>query len=353
MKILFETITGSTAYGCNTLESDIDKKSIFIQSNDEILGFKYKDRIEVSKDHSMYEIKRFLELLQTANPTMLEILYSPKECILKDSPQFNLILKNKEKFLTKKCEMAFAGYAISQIKKSKGLNKKMNWDKSKTIRKTPFDFCFIYEDGKTIDLNKWLKKEKKIQDHCGLSKLNNFKDCYALYYDYKAQYADEAYNRGYKKEGFRGIANEDSNELILSGIPEYMKDEAILYYNQEEYSKHCREYKEYKEWIENRNEQRYLESQSHGQNIDGKNLMHCRRLLDMAIEIAKHGILTVKRENAEELLKIRKGEINLNDFIKQCEKDFEELKELYEKSNLSKEVDSEFVNQLLVSIRKM
>ena len=131
MNKIYEAIVGSQSYGTNIETSDIDKKGVFIQSTDEILGFGYKEQIDKSKDEVYYEVKRFLELLKSANPTVLELLFSPEDCIISTSPQFELIRKNKDKFLTKQCRNSFGGYAVQQIQKARGLDKKMNWEKNR------------------------------------------------------------------------------------------------------------------------------------------------------------------------------------------------------------------------------
>ena len=67
-------MVGSQAYGTATPNSDQDFKGVFIQHEDDILGFNYVEQYEVSKDECYYEVRRFLQLLQSANPTVLEML---------------------------------------------------------------------------------------------------------------------------------------------------------------------------------------------------------------------------------------------------------------------------------------
>jgi hypothetical protein len=130
-----------------------------------------------------------------------------------------------------------------------------------------------------------------------------------------------------------------------------MTVQTIIHYNKDGYSMHCKDFKEYSEWLEKRNTQRYVDTQEHNQQIDGKNLLHCRRLLDMAIEIATEGTISVKRPNADYLLSIRKGEVKLKDIIKQAEEDIKGLEELFKKSSLPKECDKKWINDLLIEIR--
>jgi uncharacterized protein len=339
MKIIYKAIVGSQAYGTNTQNSDVDYKGVYAQSVEDLIGFNYKEQIEVSKDECYYEVRRFLQLLQSANPTMLELLYMPDDCVIEKHPAFELIIENRDKFLTKKCLYSFGGYAIAQIKKAKGLDKKLNWEHDKIIRKTPFDFCYVYENGKTTTLLHFLEKNNLDEAKCGLVALNHFKDCYALYYDLSGDF------------GCRGIVSEKGNDVKLSSIPKDEKPLCVMNFNKEGYSSHCKDYVEYETWLRNRNVQRYVDIQNHQQQIDGKNLLHCRRLLDMAMEIATEKTINVRRPNAQELLKIRRGEIDLAKFMEKAEVEIEKLTKLFEESNLQDDVDTDFVNTLLLEVR--
>jgi len=343
MKTLFRVIVGSQSYGTNVEGSDIDYKGIYAQDTDELIGFGYKEQLNTNKDDTSYEIRRFIELLESANPTVLEMLFSPEDCIVEKHPAFDILIENRHKFLTKKCLFSFGGYAIAQIKKARGLDKKMNWEKDRITRKTPIDFVYAYVNGKTIPISDFLNKGSILNDNkqesCGLVALDHFKDCYALYYDYSGDL------------NYSGIIAEGSNEVRLSSVPKDQTPLTIIYYNKDGYTMHCKDYKEYTEWLKNRNTQRYVDLASHDQQIDGKNLLHTRRLLDMAMEIAQTGNIQVRRPNAEYLKKIRKGQVSLEEIIENAEKDIKGLDELYKNSNLPDKVDREFVNKLLLEIR--
>ena len=224
-RLLFKCTVGSQAQGTATPQSDIDIKGVYIQDMDDIITFDYEEYVEVSKDESYYEIRRFIELLLSANPNAIEILFSPDDCVLETTPQFKLLQENKHIFLTKKCYNTFAGYANMQIKKATGLDKKMNWETQRIERKTPLDFCYVTFDGITIPFLTYVDKFtiqdnnrgfnineiKTGQENCGLIKLNHFENTYALYYDY------------WHTENFKGIIGENSNELRLSSISKEFK----------------------------------------------------------------------------------------------------------------------------------
>ena len=350
--IIFKTIVGSQAYSTSTSTSDVDLKGIYIQSPDDILSFKYEPQINVTKDETYYEVRRFLELLQVANPTMLELLYMPEECILIKAPVFYLILQHRDKFLTKRCLESFGGYANAQIKKASGLDKKMNWEQKDMKRKTVLDFCYVLYDGGSMPFKKWLELVNRTRNYAnmkpvtqedfGLAKIDHGRDMYAIY-------CLDNFNMKCKT----GVVSDEekANDVRLTSIPKEADNAHYMYFNKEGFSTHCRKYREYEEWLLKRNTNRYVDNVNHGQKVDGKNLSHCRRLLDMAIEIANEGIVKVKRPNADYLLMIKRGEVPLLEIIDQAEKDILLLNDLYKNSNLPDDVDIEFVNNLLLEIR--
>ncbi|CAK0751092.1 Nucleotidyltransferase [Gammaproteobacteria bacterium] len=375
--ILFETIVGSQAYGTQTPTSDEDHKFVYILPIDNILGTGYVEQLNVTKDITGWEIRRFLELMGSNNPTVLELLNSPEDCIISKHPLFDIILEQKEKFITKVCKDSFGGYARQQIKKAKGLNKKQNWEKDKVVRKDLLDFCYVIDGEKTIPWKKW-NDGRFEEKYIGAVNLSNARDVYALFYDKVSELlhsdrhteAKRKASKEIRKDagksmgfGYKGLINtghedEDgkinygiSNQLRLSSIPKGEKAICNLIYNKDGYSEHCKDYREYQEWLDNRNEARYVETQEHGQRIDGKNMMHCIRLINMATEIGEGKGIIVRRPDAAELLKIRRGEVDLETLIETADAAIANMDSVFDNSNLPNSVDKSLVNDLLVRIR--
>ena len=351
--ILFEAVSGSKAYGTATETSDTDTRGVFILPQSTILGMSYTPQINnQSNDTIFYEVKRLLQLLEKNNPNLLELLYMPEECILRIHPIYDLILEHRDKFITKRCRATFGGYAVDQIKKARGLNKKIT-KKIPKEKKTPLDFCWVVkaEDGySAIPLEKYLRSHELKQEHCGLSSISHMKDTYALFYDYLAHHGGGSH--GEETAGFRGVVSgPDANEVCLSSIPEFMVGSAVMHYNKDGYSVYCKEYKQYWDWVEKRNPHRYNDTMKHGKGYDGKNLGHCHRLLDMAIEIGSGQGVNVRRPNREELLSIRRGEYDYDKLIENAEKKLKQMADIFDKCDLPEEVDPRFVDDLLVQIR--
>ena len=372
--ILFEGIVGSRAYGTNISTSDTDIKGVYILPIDNIIGNNYIEQVNDEKnDIVYYEIRRFLELLQSNNPTLLELLSLPDDCILYKHPIFDEILNNKDKFITKGCKNSFGGMSVQQIQKAKGQNKKQNWEKDKVTRKDVLDFVYVIEGSKSIPWKKWNGEGGYEEKFCGVVNVPNAKDVYAVYFD-KASYtcfsdfiSIEIRQRmmkyviennvpflsykGLVKTG-EGANVAESNALRLSSIPKGETPICNIVYNKDGYSEHCKDFKSYEDWLANKNEARWVDVKSHGQKIDGKNMMHSKRLMSMAREIAEGKGINVRRDDAEYLISIRRGEIDLETLIAEVEKEIVEIDELFTNSNLPDSVDKNFVNNLLIKIRK-
>jgi len=344
--IIFKVKVGSHAYGTNIQGSDEDFKGVYLQDPIDVLNNGYREQVEVSKDETYYELRRFIDLCCTGNPTMLEILFSPEDCIIYKDPVFQPLIENRQKFLSKSCKYSFGGYAYSQIEKAKGLNKKMNWEKENMVRKTPLDFCYIITSLGAMKIKEWLHLQREFesrnQENYGVANVDNARDLYFIYP-----------SKG--ELGYKGIINsqETSNDLRLSSIP---KEQILNYipmsYNKDGYIKHCKDYKDYSEWLEKRNTQRYVDIEGHGQKIDGKNLLHCYRLLETGIEIAKEKTINVRRPNAKFLIEIRKGKHNLQELLDKSTLLMEQLDKEFDNSDLPYSADKSFFMKLMVKIRK-
>ena len=337
--IVFKALVGSRAYGTNVEGSDYDFKGVYIANKYEVLTGTFPEQISTSKDETYYEVSRFLQLLALGNPTMIELLFTPKDCVRDHESVMDLIFKHRDKFLTKKLANSFCGYAYAQIVKAKGLDKKMNWEAERIERKTPRDFCYVLHEasGKSYKFTEYFTPEQ--QELYAVTKADHAADTYFLY----------------KKEdclSFFPLDSDNSNSLKCSSVKKDVKGIHTLHFNKSEYTKHCADYKSYRKWLNERNTQRYVDIENHGQQIDGKNMLHCIRLIDMGLEIARGEGCNVRRPNSEYLKSIRHGKVDLETLLKEAEDKLEAVKESFKTSSLPENVDQKFINDLLFEIRE-
>jgi predicted nucleotidyltransferase len=323
----------------NTPTSDTDIKGVYFLPKEKFFGLDYIAQIiNETNDEVYYELGRFVELLLKNNPNILEILASPQDCILYQHP----IMKRLkiEDFLSKLCKDSFAGYAVTQIKKARGLNKKIVNPIPKE-KKSLLDFCYVLKGYETIAVRDFLAENNFNQAQCGLVNLPNSKGMFALFYDFN------------KTLDYKGIIQkENSNEVSVSSVPKNENPIGYLSCNQDGYSKYCKEYTEYWSWIEKRNEDRYNTNQQHGKNYDSKNMMHTIRLLQTAAQILATGTLNIRVANREELLDIKEGNKEYDDLLEMADNLIASIENHYLTSALPEKPDEAKAIQTLISIRE-
>ena len=344
--ILLEAISGSRAFGLATENSDTDIRGVYYLPKEDFFGLNYVPQVSnETNDITYYEIGRFVELLQKNNPNILEVLASPEGCIRHKHPLMDLL--KPEDFLSKLCKDTFAGYAISQIKKAKGLNKKILNPVEKE-RRSVLDFCYVLEGQGSIPLKQWLRefrssetKNGLSQEQCGLVGIDHTKGMYALFYDHSGDLH------------YKGIMqHEEANQVSVSSVPKEEKPVAYLFCNLDAYSTYCKDYKDYWKWVAERNEDRYNVNSGHGQNYDSKNMMHTIRLLQSCEQIFKTNALNIRVENRDELLDIKAGNWPYEQVMKKAEVLIQSIEHYHTVSTLPEMPDLGKTAQYLIEIRE-
>lgn len=364
--IVFEAVMGSHAYGTNGPESDVDVRGIYVQPLEDILGMGYVDQVSDDKnDTTYYEIRRFLELVQTNNPNILELLCAPSDCIRVCDDVMDRVFSHTDKLVTKKCKWTFGGYAAEQIKKARGLNKKMNWEEKEMTRKTVLDFCYVlnHDGNGSMPFKNWIdvmnaRATERLGNNVawlydqkcfGLSKIDHARDCYGIYFIKGEQ--------EYKNNpNYAGIVSDEetANDVHLTSFSKKAPYEGILVFNKDGYSSHCKRYNEYQVWLKERNPHRIKMNKAHGKNYDGKNMNHCIRLLTMGLEIAegKGIIVRRKKEEIKKLLSIKKGEYEFEQLMEEAENLMGRMEKAYEKSHLPDNIEKNLIEKILIDVRK-
>lgn len=423
--LIYNYLRGSHCHGISTPLSDEDYCGIYLAPVEQILGLglDYQDQISnETNDIVWYELQKFMNLLLKSNPTVLEALFVDDKYVEYEHPIMTEIKKHKEKFLTKKCFDSFFSYAKSQIKKARGLNKKINWEVPE--RKGILDFVYTYHKQGSSKIQNWLEYRNLKQKYCGLVNVPNMHDNYSVFYDWgnhflnenvsfkdlkeaylddnvydtinivkrlkngeknftllkklrKAQFKNmvnfivETYGLDdyhgltglasleywfnlQKPIGYKGMTNEaeTSNELRLSSVEQWVLPICHISYNKDGYSSHCRVWKEYQDWIKHRNPVRYESNLK--KSYDAKNMCECFRLINCGIEIARGEGYKVDRSNidADFLLDVKNHKYEYNELMEMLEKKNDEMEKAMAESTIPDKIDVEFVNDLLLKIRK-
>lgn len=338
--MLLQCISGSRAYGLDTPKSDTDIRGVFLLPKREYYGFEYTPQVgNPSNDIVYYELKRYIELLVKNNPNILELLNTPPDAMLYKHPVMELI--KPDMFLSKLCLQTFAGYALTQVKKAGGLNKKI-FNPVDKERKSILDFSYYLSGYQAVPLQQWLDEQGYKQEECGLVRIPHARDMYAVFHNSQL-------TSGYLEGICSGL---HANDVKLSSVPERLEPLGIITFNKDGYSMHCRDHKEYWEWVEKRNDLRYSDTLEHGKNYDAKNMMHTFRLLNMASEIATERKVNVRRSDRDFLFKVRNGVYTYDNLLRMVDDKMEQIEEQYAVSDLPDMPDEAVAQELLVRMRE-
>jgi len=141
----FLCLTGSTAYGCSSDNSDQDvygwcipsKEIVFPHLAGEIFGFGNQvKRFEQYQQHhiidpsaaaghgieydlSIYNIVKFFDLAMRCTPNIIDALYVPENCVIHITSVGHIVRDNRRMFLHAGAFHRFRGYSFSMLKKAK------------------------------------------------------------------------------------------------------------------------------------------------------------------------------------------------------------------------------------------
>lgn len=343
--ILFECIAGSRAYGTANAHSDEDTRGIFAVPAREYLNLERPaDQVSDERGNVVYySLRRVIELLTQANPNILELLFTPDDCVLKTSPEMAQLIAARDMFVSKQCADTHAGYAMSQIKKARGQNKWINNPKPPQPPGRE-DFCHIIPWRQTADTGAAPSRPLPLRtigwnlDEYHAARLEHARDTYRLYY---------------YGSGARGVFRGDV--IACESIPQ--QDEAsrfagLLLYNEPGWKQALTDHRNYWQWRRERNDARWQQQERGELDFDAKNMMHTVRLLMSGRSLMATGCPIVRFTGAELelLLTIRAGKRSFEEIMTIAAAIQEECEQLKQSASLPERCDPAAASRLLQTL---
>ncbi len=263
--LIYETVHGSQAYGLATPTSDVDLKGILVGPAAWYHGYLGgPEQIELTGDHVRYEIRKYFRLAAAANPTVLELLWTPRECHVHMTPAGERLLAARDRFLSLRVKDSFSGYAMSQLARIKTHRK---WVMSPPQR-APTRADFGLPDRAQIS-----------RDQLGAV---------------EAMLADR--------------------RLELVDLSTNFLD---LLERERRYRTARKEWDSFVSWQKTRNPRRSALEVQYG--YDTKHALHLIRLLRMGLEIVASGRVLVRRDDRDDLLGIKAGALTYDELMERAE----------------------------------
>ncbi len=341
-RLIFEGVWGSHAYGTTTPESDEDSIGVYVLNQSAYLSLcPLPEQVsDMRHDHNFYSLKNYLKLAANANPNILDSLYLPEDCILKKTEYWSYLQAHKELFISQQACQTYCEYALSQIKKAKGCNKRVH-NPQPLKMPTEEDFCHVI----LVSSKDGLPSRPLSLDNAQI----NLKECHVA----AVEKSSELYRLYYYGAGAKGVFR--GGILTCENIP--IEDETsrfvgLLIYNKNGFEQAKRAHRQYWDWIQTRNEKRWLSQESGEMDYDAKNLMHTFRLLYSGINIMETGepIVRFSGEKLQKLMDIRHGIFTYDELLSEAERLLRRLDNLKVHSHLRERADINKVDRLLFEI---
>lgn len=352
---IFYGISGSQAYGLATPESDVDFRGICIAPKEYHLGLnQFNQRVTKEPDETIFEFKKFTKLCIDNNPNILELLFLPEDCILKETSTWKRLSEVRNEFLSKKSKHTYSGYAFSQLKRvkthrgyllggevfkpsradfglpeSKSLSKELMGAIENVIKSTLKDHFQIFLSEIATEFSESMFRDYVELDVCSTLQevMNDF-----IYPNLNNKFSN-------------------TNEILMTVGEDYFSAEIMNIFGKEKnYSSAMNRYKQYCDWVTNRNPKRAELEKKHG--FDSKHLGHVFRLLLQGQEILNSGSLSVRlnKEQIEWIFAIKNGVYSYEELEEKIDIMMKEIEEDYKASTLRHTVNFNKINNLMVDI---
>lgn len=333
--LISEFITGSNLYGTNTPDSDVDTRGVFIPTIEYFLGFAqqtkgYSDKID---DTEYHELRHFFKLALKCNPNIIEYFFIPPEKMLKSSKEWEIILENKDLFLSNKAKYTFTGYAFSQMKRIKNHRSWLLHPPKKKPERTDFG----------LPAHKSLLSKDKIGAFNEI--IATYLKQIGSYHELKDMLLEMEEVHNYKAI-VENISKLDIN-AVKTIVP--LSDNIMMALEKEKaYSSALMHWTQYQNWLKNRNPARAkLEAKY---KFDSKHFLHLARLMSEAKELLTTGKIIFPRPDREYLLDIKNGVYTFEHLLEKFDKINDEMEEIQKSSILPDKPHLKKADELCVKI---
>jgi uncharacterized protein len=120
MHVLLSGIVGSTAYGLNHAGSDIDRLGLYATPTEQLHGLDRpaESQVTTHPDRTLHEAGKWCRLALAGNPTVMELVWLPRELYEIRTPLGNDLIGLRRAFLSRtRIRGSYLGYAAQQFRK--------------------------------------------------------------------------------------------------------------------------------------------------------------------------------------------------------------------------------------------
>lgn len=365
---IFLTLAGSQAHGTARDGSDVDLRGLCIaplsvrlslfrtfEQYEGALPVAFADAVlprirshptasralDIKTECVIFDLPKFVALCAAANPNALEILFADERDWVFATPAWRRLHDERHRFLSKKVQQTFHGYAMAQLKKIKTHRSwLLNPPKNRPARE---DFGLPISAG-TLNRDDQNRIEQTIADKLrsyGIDDVEMPKSArIAVQERLDAFYRDVL-----------AVSDQDVDERRRAVATHGLKlpPGVVSALNAEKkYRAAMKHWDSYQAWKSQRNPARAELERKYG--YDTKHAMHLIRLMRMGLDVLETGELRVRRDDAQELAAIRDGALSFDELLAAATALEESMARAATTTRLPDDIEQDPVDALVVAL---
>lgn len=345
--LLCQYVAGSRAYGTATDTSDEDLRGIYALPARAYLALQTPaGQVNDARNNEVYlSLRRCIELLAAGNPSVLELLYMPEDCVRLCTPAWQRVEQAAPLFITQRCVEAHLGYAYTQIKKARGQNKWINQPRP-VEPPARADYCHLLPAD--LAAGELMPGRPQSLQAAGV----DLTQCHAA----RVEHAPGLYRIYRIGPAARGVFRD--GQIVCESIALHEERECfvgLLIDNEAGWRQAVNDHGNYWTWRRERNEARWRQQERGELDYDAKNLMHTVRLLLSGESILEHGRPLVRMTGAAQalLLRIRQGHYAYEQILEIADSIRDRCETLKAQTRLPRDCDPEAADQLLLEVTEL
>lgn len=258
----------------------------------------------------IFDVAKFVGLCAAANPNALEILFADERDWVFETPAWRRLYGERHRFLTRKVQQTFHGYAMAQLTKIKTHR---SWLLNPPTKKPTREAFGLPIAGGTLGRDDQNRIEQSIAEKLrsyGIDDVDMPKSTRIAVQD--------------RLDGFYrdvlSATDEDLDERMRAVATHALQlppDVVSALNAEKKYRAAMKHWDAYQTWTTHRNPARAELERQHG--YDTKHAMHLIRLMRMGVEVLETGDLRVRRDDANELAAIRDGARSFEELLAQAD----------------------------------
>jgi predicted nucleotidyltransferase len=364
---IFVTLAGSQAHGTARDGSDVDLRGVcvapldvrvslfreFEQFEGALEGELWARIVPALEHHStasrgmafkteavIFDIAKFLRLCASANPNALEVLFADEGDWLYETPIWRRLHAERRRFLSRKVQQTYLGYAMAQLRKIKTHR---SWLLEPPARK-PAREDFGLPLAATVGRDDQNRIEQSIAEKVRSYGIDTIEMSKA------ARIAVEERLRAFWEDTL-SVSDEELDERVRAVVMHALElpAETVGALNAERrYRAAMKHWQAYQAWRDERNPARAELERRHG--YDTKHAMHLVRLMRTGLELLQTGELHVRRADAPELNAVRDGAMTFEELQIVANELQARMLEAVKETPLPADVDHAFAEQMACEI---